>query len=118
MDAEFHSGNRRRLYDSLPSDTILLLFSGRAVRKTADENYPFYADRNFLYLTGIEQEDSVLLAVKTGDAVEETLYLLPPDPLAERWTGSRLKEEEAIRRSGVKTIAFRPQLKTALADGP
>ena len=114
MDAEFHSGNRRRLYDSLPSDTILLLFSGRAVRKTADENYPFYADRNFLYLTGIEQEDSVLLAVKTGDAVEETLYLLPPDPLAERWTGSRLKEEEAIRRSGVKTIAFRPQLKTAL----
>ena len=27
--------------------------------------------------------------------IEETLYLLPPDAFAERWTGRRIKEEEA-----------------------
>ena len=52
MNAEFHSRNRQRLYESLPDQTVAILCSGRAIRKTADENYPFYADRNFLYLTG------------------------------------------------------------------
>ena len=56
MNAEFYQGNRQRLYDSLPDHTLLLLFSGSSIRKTADENYPFYADRSFLYLTGIGQE--------------------------------------------------------------
>ena len=55
MNAEFYQGNRQRLYDSLPDHTLLLLFSGSSIRKTADENYPFYADRSFLYLTGIER---------------------------------------------------------------
>ena len=47
MNAEFYQGNRQRLYDSLPDHTLLLLFSGSSIRKTADENYPFYADRSF-----------------------------------------------------------------------
>ena len=83
MNAEFYQGNRQRLYDSLPDHTLLLLFSGSSIRKTADENYPFYADRSFLYLTGIGQEHTVLMAEKDGEEVQETLYILPPDMLAE-----------------------------------
>ena len=37
MNAEFYQGNRQRLYDSLPDHTLLLLFSGSSIRKTADE---------------------------------------------------------------------------------
>ena len=114
MDAQFHLQNRRRLYDSLPSDTILLMFSGLPVQKTADENYPFYADRNFLYLTGIDREDFVLMAEKGAEDVKETLFILPPDAHAERWNGVRMKEDEARARSGVEEIAFRPQMETAL----
>lgn len=95
MNAEFYQGNRQRLYDSLPDHTLLLLFSGSSIRKTADENYPFYADRSFLYLTGIGQEHTVLMAEKDGEEVQETLYILPPDMLAERWTGKRFTPEEA-----------------------
>ena len=69
MNAEFYQGNRQRLYDSLPDHTLLLLFSGSSIRKTADENYPFYADRSFLYLTGIGQEHTVLMAEKDGEEV-------------------------------------------------
>ena len=76
MNAEFYQGNRQRLYDSLPDHTLLLLFSGSSIRKTADENYPFYADRSFLYLTGIGQEHTVLMAEKDGEEVQETLYIL------------------------------------------
>ena len=105
MNAEFYQGNRQRLYDSLPDHTLLLLFSGSSIRKTADENYPFYADRSFLYLTGIGQEHTVLMAEKDGEEVQETLYILPPDMLAERWTGKRFTPEEARARSGTAQIA-------------
>ena len=45
MKQDFHYGNRQRLYRTLPEDTLVLLFSGHAKKKTADEDYPFYADR-------------------------------------------------------------------------
>ena len=114
MDSRFYAGNRQTLYDTLPDGTVLLLFSGKAVRKTADEFYPFYASRNFVYLTGIDREDIALLAVKEGGAVQETLFLLPPDLLAERWTGTRLKADEARRISGVESFASRGDLPARL----
>ena len=49
------------------------LFSGHAPRKTGDEDYPFFADRTFVYYTGIEQADSVLAAYKDESGVQETL---------------------------------------------
>lgn len=86
---------------------LLVLFSGVEIRKTGDEYYPFFAQRNFVYMTGIEQKQSVFLALKDGaGAVEERLYLLPKDAMAERWTGRRLTEQEAADLSGV--ACFRP----------
>ena len=105
MDKTFHSGNRARLYEQLPAGSLLLLFSGREKRRTNDEFYPFYADRSFVYLTGVTQKESVLMAVKdAAGAVTERLYLLPKDPMAERWTGRRLSPQEAEALSGVRDI--------------
>lgn len=114
MKTEFYVGNRQKLYESLPENTLAIVFSGRAIRKTVDENYPFYANRNFLYLTGIEKEDFVLLAEKEGGAVKETLFILPPDAHAERWTGVRMRETEVKDRSGVGNVAYRSEFETYL----
>ena len=48
---------------------------------------------------------TVLMAEKDGEEVQETLYILPPDMLAERWTGKRFTPEEARARSGAAQIA-------------
>ena len=96
MDKSFHQGNRQKFYDSLENGTIALFFSGHAFRKTADEFFPFYANRNFVYLTGIEKENFVLMAEKQNDQVHELLFILPPDAHAERWTGSRMKADEVV----------------------
>ena len=45
------------------------------------------------------------MAEKDGEEVQETLYILPPDMLAERWTGKRFTPEEARARSGTAQIA-------------
>ena len=95
MNKEFYAGNRKSLYQKLEAGSLVVVFSGHAPIKTNDENYPFFTNRNFLYLTGIEQENIVLMTYVGEGTIEETLYLLPPDAFAERWTGRRIKEEEA-----------------------
>lgn len=114
MKAEFHLFNRQKLYASLPDQTLVMVFSGLPIRKTADENYPFYTDRNFLYLTGIDREDFILLAEKENDNVREILFIPPPDVMLERWTGKRLKETEVKERSGVEEIRHRPEFEAYL----
>ena len=105
MEKEFHMGNRRRLWESLPDGSLAVLFAGEELVKSADACYPFHADRNFLYLTGIRQKQSILFAVKDPNGqVRQTLYLLPKDAMAERWTGRRLSAQEAQELSGVEEI--------------
>ena len=93
------------MYRMLPAGSLLAVFSGTEVIKTNDEYYPFFADRNFVYLTGLTCKEAILLASKDSDgSVSERLYILPPDPYAERWTGVRVKPDEAEAVSGIRDI--------------
>lgn len=107
MDKAYFTGNRRRLYDAMKPDSLAVFFAGREIRKTIDEYYPFFAQRNFVYLTGIEQKNTILLAAKDSSGkVWERLYVLPTDAMAERWTGRRITPQEAEAVSGVSDIRF------------
>lgn len=105
MNAMYYRTNRDRLYARLKPGALLVLFSGTPVRRTGDEFYPFCAERNFVYLTGLTCRDAVLLAAKeSGGNVTERLYILPPDPMAERWNGRRIKPAEAEALCGISDI--------------
>jgi len=110
----FFSRNRTKLAGMLPDSCAVLMFAGRAPHKTADEQYPFFANRNFFYLTGIEQEESVLMMIKANGQIRETLFIRPRDLMAERWVGRRLTREEAGNRSGIESVsgldALQPQI--------
>lgn len=107
MNRSFHEENRRMLYSALPENSLFVCFAGRILPQSADAEYAYFANRNFVYLTGLdgtEVHDFVFLAKKEGEQVEETLFALPPDPMAERWTGRRLKPEEITARSGIARV--------------
>ncbi len=106
MKKEFHSNNRQKLYQYIQNDSIVLFFSGKQIRKTNDEYYPFYTNRSFLYLTGLDSQDFIFLAKKheNTSSVEETIYILPSDPIYERWNGKRLKINEVLDQSGILNI--------------
>ena len=90
MERGFHEKNRNTLYGEIPEGTLFVCFAGRVLPQSADAEYAYFANRNFAYLTGLdgaEVHDFVLLAKKTEAGVEETMFALPPDPMAERWTG-------------------------------
>ena len=95
---------RQKFYQQMADGEALILFAGSAPRKSADAKYPYFANRNFYYLTGILQSESVFLAVKTNGEVTESLFIHPKDKLAERWNGYRISNEEATAQSGVATV--------------
>ena len=102
MQKAYYVNNRKRLYQHMDAVSLLAIFSGEELWKCGDECFPFFADRNFVYLTGLKCKSAVLLAAKDpGGSVQERLYLLPPDALAERWTGVRVRPEEAEEISGI-----------------
>ena len=105
MHSSFHTENRRDLYARLDKGSIALVFSGDAPRQTNDQYYPFFADRNFLYLTGIPQNNSILMGV-VGDTASDALFIPPPDLMAERWNGVRIKADEAAEISGITDIKY------------
>lgn len=111
MTTEFFRSNRERLYARMKDNALLVLFSGAEIRKTNDEYYPFYTDRDFLYLTGLDGKGLALLARKDSRGrVAEKVFLLPPDPMAERWTGRRISPDEAAERSGIGQVGFAAEL--------
>ena len=104
MNKQFYQDNRRKIAEHMADGDVMVFFSGEGVRKTADENYPFFANRNFLYLAGVKQEQCVLLMQKTGDVVHEILFALKTDPAKEVWTGRRLTAQELTELSGIDQI--------------
>ncbi len=111
MNQSYYINNRQRIYQGMEDDSLLLLFSGHAPRQSSDQNYRFFCNRNFLYATGCDEEGIVFLAEKRAGTVTETIYLLRPDPLAERWSGRRLKAEECTAISGVTRTAYVDQFR-------
>lgn len=109
MDKSFHIGNRKKLYETLEDGAVAVLFSGNAPRQSADAYYPFFANRNFVYLTGISGAEAagfIFMAQKAGGNVTETIFILPPDEHLERWNGTRLKADEVRERFGIESVAY------------
>ena len=104
MDKNFHLENRRRVAAHMADGDAMLFFSGEPVRKSADEDFPFFTNRNFFYLTGIKQEQSALLLQKKHDLVSECLFVTKPDFEQEVWTGRRFTDAEIHEISGVEGV--------------
>ena len=90
-------------------------FSGIAPSKSADQVYPFEVNRNFYYLTGINQEDVVLVLLK-GNGIEKALLFVEPiDPVQALWVGEGLTKELAKVTSGVDEVKDRGSLDSVLS---
>ena len=104
---------RNNLALKLEQNTAVILFAGRAPSASLDESYPFLPNRTFFYFCGIEQEESVLMLIKSDakEPVKARLYIYPREPEKEKWTGKRLSPQEASEISGISDIRMLDSLK-------
>ena len=105
-----YQSRRASFFSKMEEESLAIIFSGVGKKCSADENYPFEVNRNFFYLTGITQEDSVLLLIKSGGEEREYLLILPFDPVKEKWYGKRLTPTEAGEISGVRNVLLNSAL--------
>ena len=103
---DFHKNNRSRIADGMKEGSLLLLFAGEAPKKSADAAYDFTPNRNFYYMTGIEEEHVILALRKTPGKVEEILFIKRRDPVLVKWVGETISEEKAKEVSGVEEVRF------------
>jgi len=103
---DFHVSRRNRIGEMMKDNSMLLLFAGQAPKKTADEAYKFTPNRNFYYMTGIDEEHVILAVKKQEGKVTESLFIKRRDPVMVKWVGETISEEKAKEVSGVEDIRF------------
>ena len=59
--AEEYALRREKLIEKLDDGSVTIIFAGVGKKRSADEDYDFVVNRNFYYLTGIEQDNSILM---------------------------------------------------------
>jgi Xaa-Pro aminopeptidase len=107
--------NRKNVLNRMEQQSFAVFFSGIAPLSTADEQYPFEVNRNFYYLTGIEQEDVILLILKGAGLEKAILFIEPVDPVQALWVGAGLTKEEATAVSGITDIYDRKDFESVLS---
>lgn len=114
MNKEVFEKNRVKLLNRIKENSLVVLYSGKSVKKSADEHYRFTPNRNFYYLTGIDEEDILLILAKIDGEFLEKLFIKEPNPELERWVGKSIRKEEAEKISGIKDIAYADTFNAAL----
>ncbi len=96
-----YTERREKLFNQLPKHSLAVFFSGHAAQKSNDQNFPFSINRNFYYLTGIEQENVTLVFAKGENETATFLFLEENDPVKVLWDGAGLTFEEAANLSEI-----------------
>lgn len=108
MNTEFFANNRKRFLDQLGENSVAFFHSGVAPVKSNDQDmHPFSVNRNFYYLTGIDEQNVWLVLTKTVNGTTETLFIAQPDEFLIKWNGEMITPQQASDRSGIPVSSVR-----------
>lgn len=108
LNPELFVSNRNRFIERMKPDSIAIFVSNDEVPSNGDALYPFKQNSDLYWLSGITQEDSMVILFPSNPdpRFREVLVLVRPNELKEKWDGKRLRREEAIAGSGIQTIVW------------
>lgn len=108
IDPQLFIGNRRRLAALLAPNSLLVVNSNDTPPTNADGTLALPANSDLFYLTGVEQEQSILLLYPDADEEKHRAILFLREPVKELeiWEGRKLSREQARARSGVDTVLW------------
>lgn len=100
--------NRNRFVEKMKPNSIAIFVSNDEVPSNGDALYPFRQNSDLYWLSGIAQEDSmvILFPDNPDPKYREVLVLVRPNELKEKWDGKRLRREEATALSGISTVVW------------
>jgi Xaa-Pro aminopeptidase len=114
IDSNLYIANRKKFTERMAANTLAVFNSNDIFPISADSTMPFQQHRDILYLTGVDQEESILVLFPNASnpAHREVLFLKETSDLIAVWEGEKLTKETAFLTSGIKTVYWLQQFST------
>ena len=113
---------RGRLMERLGPETLAIFWSAPTRVYSRDVDYEYRQDSNLFYLTGIDQEDTILVLMPGNATRREIIFIREADSRREHWTGHSLTPAEATEQTGIETVRtirqFEPFIAAMLSRRP
>ncbi|MFW2477248.1 MAG: aminopeptidase P family protein [Sediminibacterium sp.] len=108
LDPNIFITNRERFIKAMLPNSIAIFVSNDEWPMNGDALHKFKQNSNLFWLSGITQEDSMVILFPNcpDPKYREVLVLVRPNELKEKWDGKRLRINEATAISGIQTIVW------------
>lgn len=119
---ELFTMNRENLKKRLKPNSVVIVFSNDIMPTNADGTMGFKQNANLFYLSGIDQEETILLLAPDfpDEKMREVLFLRETSEEVAIWEGHKFTKEEGRDMSGIATVKwsqdFKKTLYTILAE--
>ncbi len=116
LSAENYIRNRAAFAEALSSGAMALFSSNDVYPTSADGTLPFRQDSNMLHLTGVDQEETVLLLFPGAHnpADREILFVTETNEEIAIWEGAKLTKAQATAQTGVKQVQWLSMLERTI----
>lgn len=106
IDRSLFIANRKKFTSRMKENTLAVFNSNDIYPISADSTMPFQQHRDIFYLSGVDQEESILVLFPnaTNEAHREVLFLKETSELIAIWEGEKLTKEKAFEMTGIKTV--------------
>ena len=118
LPAPFFAKNRANLAKQLPIGALAVLHSNDVMPTNADGTMGFSQNSDLFYLSGIDQEESVLILFPSArdPKKREILFVRETSELLEIWEGAKLSKLQAREASGVQTVMWTSEFPRVLRE--
>ncbi|HEY9341229.1 MAG TPA: Xaa-Pro aminopeptidase [Hanamia sp.] len=108
LNPEIFIQNRKRFIAKMDKNSIAIFNSNDELPANGDALHPFIQNSDLFWLSGITQEDTmvILFPDNPDPKYREVLVLVRPNELKEKWNGHQLRSGEAQNISGIQTIVW------------
>lgn len=116
LNPEIFIQNRKRFVERMEKNSIAIFNSNDELPTNGDAIHKFKQNSDLFWLTGIEQEETMLILFPDNSDAKyrEVLVLTRPNELKEKWDGHRLRIQEATAISGITTIIWVDSIEAVL----
>ncbi|PWV47497.1 aminopeptidase P N-terminal domain-containing protein [Chitinophaga sp. S165] len=116
LDSQIFIKNRQRFIAEMQPQSIAIINSNDELPTNGDALHKFQQNADLYWLTGIEQEDTMVILYPDNPdpKYREVLVLVRPNELKEKWDGHRLRKDEAFAASGISTVVWLDSLDALL----
>ena len=118
IDSNLFIKNRGRFCKELKPNALALFNSNDLMPTNADGTMPFRQNNDLFHLTGVDQEESILLIFPDAkqEKYREILFLKETNAHIAVWEGSKLDKKQAFDTSGIKTVYWLDEFEVILKE--